>query len=110
MQQPPYRPRRCNSVIILAGKLAGAGLELVDTSSNTANALRQSPESSAALSGAVESQNHPEAAQGDSASSATVDTDLAIVLRAWPMLRTEVRQQIAMLARASVDEASQGNG
>jgi len=66
----------------------------------TANSQGKAPVSpvGAAKSGAVESQNHPEAAGSD---LAPIDSDLAHIISAWPRLDEHFKAAIRMMVESA---------
>ena len=79
-------------------KSARVGLEPDYESAEFVSKLGQSPKSRAAESGAVETQNHPEAERGD---AGPVDPDLARVIAVWPMLPADVKAAIVGIVERS---------
>jgi hypothetical protein len=78
------------------------GVETVDGSGDVVSTLGQVVDSRAAESGAVETQNHPEAAGDVRHAAGSDDAQLAALIQAWPMLPAVVKAQIVAMVDAAV--------
>ena len=75
--------------------------ERIDASCDAASQLRHPADKCAAESGAVETQNCPEAARGAAGTTGPLDADLGQIIRAWLGLAPDVKAAIIGIVRGA---------